>query len=112
MPRRKIPSEAPVARRPPATTPEGREAQLVSLAVDLVERRLIDGTATSAEVVHVLKLGSERERLERDKLARENELLKAKQENLEAMKRSEAVYEEALQAFRSYRGETEDIDDA
>ena len=51
-------------------------------------------------------------RLERDKLARENELLKAKQENLEAMKRSEAVYEEALQAFRSYRGETEDLDDA
>ena len=112
MPRRKQATDTPVVRRPPATTPEGREAQLVALATDLVEKRLRAGTATSAEVVHVLKLGSERERLERDKLARENELLKAKQENLEAMKRSEAVYEEALQAFRSYRGEPEDQVDA
>ena len=112
MPRRKA-TDTSVAQRPPATTPEGREAQLVSLAVDLVEKRLRAGTATSAEVVHILKLGTEREKLERNKLSHEVSLLKAKQENLEAMKRSEAVYEEALKAFRSYQGdEVDDFDDA
>ena len=91
----------PASRRPPATTPEGREAQLVSLAVDLVERRLIDGTATAAETVHILKLGSERERLERDKLARENALLTARVENIAAQQRIEEVYEQALAAKNS-----------
>ena len=101
----------PASRRPPATTPEGREAQLVSLAVDLVERRLIDGTATAAETVHILKLGSERERLERDKLARENALLTARVENIAAQQRIEEVYEQALAAMKTYQGHSEEPED-
>ena len=104
-------SPKPASRRPPATTPEGREAQLVSLAVDLVERRLIDGTATAAETVHILKLGSERERLERDKLARENALLTARVENIAAQQRIEEVYERALKAMKVYQGVGEESDE-
>ena len=41
----------------PALTPEAREKQLVALAVDLVEKRLREGTASSQEVTHILKPG-------------------------------------------------------
>ena len=112
MPRvRQTPAAAPPAKRPPATTPEGREAQLVALATDLVEKRLRNGTATAAEVVHILKLGSEKEKLERAKLAREETLLAAKVEDLATAKRVEHVYEEALSAMRAYQGQSEDYDD-
>lgn len=88
----------------PALTPEARENQLISLAVDLVEQRLIDGTASSQEVTHFLKLGTTKERLEREKLAEENKLLRAKTENLQSQKRVEELYIEALNAMKNYSG--------
>lgn len=91
--------------RRPATTPDGRESQLVSLAVDLAEKRLREGTATAAEVIHFLKLGSSRERLEQERLRHETALLEAKREGLESAQRIENLYEEAIQAMRSYSGQ-------
>ena len=38
----------------PALTPEARENQMIALAVDLVEQRLLDGTASSQETTHFL----------------------------------------------------------
>jgi hypothetical protein len=95
----------PRKRRPPATTPEGRENQMVSLAVELAERQLSEGTASSQVLTHYLKLGSSRERLEQERLARENELLQAKAEAMESQKRVEELYETALNAMRSYAGQ-------
>ena len=98
-------AKEPAPRRPaPATTPEGREHQLVSLAVDLVEKQLRDGTATSQVISHYLKLGSTREQLEQDRLRGENELLRKKIEGLESAKRVEELYESALNAMRNYSG--------
>ena len=71
----------------------------------MVEQRLLDGTATSQETTHFLKLGSTKERREREKLEEEVKLLKAKTENLQSMKRSEELMEEALKAFRTYSGQ-------
>ena len=88
----------------PALTPESRENQLISLAVDLVEQRLIDGTASAQEVTHLLKLGTAKERLEREKLEEENKLLRAKTENLQSQKKMEEMYEQALDAMRDYSG--------
>ena len=88
----------------PALTPEARENQLISLAVDLVEQRLLDGTASSQETTHFLKLGSTKARLEKEKLEEENKLLRAKTENLESQKRVEELYNEALKAMRDYAG--------
>jgi hypothetical protein len=48
-------------------TPEEREDQLIARAVDLAEKKLIDGTAPSQVIVHYLKLGSTRERLEKER---------------------------------------------
>lgn len=88
----------------PATTPEGRENQLISLASDLVERQLREGTASAQVISHFLKLGSTRERLEQERLRRENDLLEAKADQLASVKRVEELYENALNAMRTYGG--------
>ena len=95
----------PSRKMRPALTPEARENQLISLAVDLVEQRLIDGTASSQETTHFLKLGSMKNRLEMEKLEEENKLLKAKTESIQSQKRVEELYLEALDAMRNYAGQ-------
>lgn len=112
MATRKKPSPTTKAKRPPATTPEGRENQLVSLAVELAERQLSDGTASAQVITHYLKLGSTREKLEQERISKENELLQAKVESMASVKRIEELYETALNAMRSYAGQTmDDLDD-
>jgi hypothetical protein len=93
-----------VASRPPATSPEFRETQVVSAAYDLAERQLKEGTASAQVITHFLKLGTERESLERDKLRGENELMKAKIDALASAARMEEIYENALKAMRTYSG--------
>ena len=92
-------------RRPPATSVEARENQLISLAVDLAEKQLSEGTASSQVITHYLKLGTTKERLEKEKLEKENELLKAKTEAIQSAKRVEELYKDALNAMRSYSGQ-------
>lgn len=105
---RRKPNPDAKPRRPPATTPEGRENQLISLATDLAERQLAEGTASAQVVTHYLKLGSTRERLEQDRIEQENELLRAKVEAMASVKRLEELYETALNAMRSYSGDRPD----
>ena len=88
----------------PALTPEARENQMISLAMDLVEQRIRNGTASSQETVHFLKLATTKEQLEKEKLITENKLLKAKIDNLESQSNSAGLYQEALKAFSSYSG--------
>jgi len=112
---RSTPKPVSTNRHRPATTPEGRENQLVSMAVDLVQQRMQQGTASAQEIVHFLKLGSTREQLEQDRLRRENELLTAKVENLASAKNIEKLYSDAISAMRSYQGQEvveDDYDDS
>lgn len=108
MPARRRRSEPEKSRHRPATTPEGRENEVVSQAIDLAEQQIRDGTASSQVITHFLKLGSTREILEQERLKHENELTKVKIEALESQKRVEELYKEALDAMRSYSGETPD----
>lgn len=94
---------APKPRRP-ALTPESRENQLISLAVDLAEKQLQEGTASSQVIAHFLKLGSSRANLEREKLERENELLRAKTESIESSKDMIEMYNNAIKAMQRYSG--------
>ncbi len=100
----------PRARRP-ATSPEGRENQLISLAADLAERQLSAGTASAQVITHFLKLGSTREALEQERLQRENLLLSAKVDQLASSRRVEELYEKALGAMRTYAGQEPDAYD-
>lgn len=100
----------------PAMTPEAREQQLIAMAVNLVEQRLLDGTASAQETTHYLKLASTKAKLENEKIRLELELTKAKTDSIKSQQRSEEMFEEALRAFRGYSGqgrsdEEEDFDD-
>lgn len=88
----------------PALTPEAEEQQMISLTMSLVKQRLIDGTASSQETTHFLKLASSKNQLELEKLKAENKLLEAKTEAMESQKRVEELYAEALTAMRDYSG--------
>ena len=95
----------------PALTPEARENQLISLAVDLAEKQLIEGTASSQVISHYLKLGSTKERLEKEKLEEENKLLRARTEALQSAKRIAELYSNAISAMRKYSGKDDSYDE-
>lgn len=88
----------------PATSPEERENQLISLAADLAEQQLREGTASAQVITHFLKMASTREQLEQERLQRENLLLSAKVDQIASSKRIEELYETALNAMRQYAG--------
>jgi hypothetical protein len=78
---------------------------MISLAYDLVEKRMREGTATSQEVTHFLKLGSSREQLEQLKLTHENLLTQTRIEGMASQARVEELYRDALNAMRNYQGQ-------
>ena len=90
----------------PATTPEARENQMIALAVDLAEKQLIEGTASSQVITHYLKLATTKEKIEREILEKQKELIVAKTENLQSAKRIEELYSNALKAMQNYSGQT------
>lgn len=94
-----------------ATTAEGMENECIAMAYELVARRLKEGTASSAETVHFLKMGSAKERQEKERTAKELELMVAKKEALEASKHIEELYNNAIEAMRSYAGYGDDYDE-
>ena len=92
-------------RRRPAATPELREQEMIALAFDLVEKKMRDGSATAAETVHFLKLGSENAKLEREKLRLESQEKMARIEQMNRNDRVEELFENAIRAFKVYSGE-------
>ena len=88
----------------PALTPEARENQLVSLAVDLAEKQLMEGTASSQVITHYLKIGSTKERIEKEILEKQKDLIEAKTQQLQSAQRIEELYTNALNAMRNYSG--------
>lgn len=92
----------------PALTPEARENQLIALAVDAAEQQLINGTASSQVICHYLKLASTKERLQKDLLEKQKELIEAKTESLKSAKRVEELYTNALEAMRKYSGNSDE----
>ena len=91
---------------PPARNLENRENQLIEKAYRLAEKRLDEETASAQEIVHFLKMGTARAQLEKKKLEAETALLESKKEAVDSTKQSNEVYQEALEAFRSYSGQS------
>lgn len=100
-----------VRKTRPALTPESREQQLIGLAIDLVEQRLKDGTATSQETTHFLKLGSTKAQLEKEILENQKELISAKTESLRSTKNIEEMLQEAMDSLKRYGGNQDDGED-
>lgn len=88
----------------PASTQEGREIEVAALAYNLAEKQIREGTASAQVLTYFLKLGSQRERLERDILIEQRKLVKAKTDSIESAQRSEELYTNAIAAMRLYSG--------
>ena len=95
----------------PALTPEARENQMISLAVDLAEKQLMEGTASSQVITHYLKLGSTKERIEKEILEKQKELIDAKTQSLKSAQRLEELYKNSYEAMKQYSGRGGDEDD-
>lgn len=98
-------------RQPPAKTPEAREQQLINLAIDLAEKQMLEGTASSQVITHFLKLGSTKEAIEKQMLEKQKDLITAKTEAMQSAKRVEELYEKALDAMKSYSIPSEEVYD-
>lgn len=96
---------------PPVTTPEARENQVIAMAYDLAEKQIREGTASAQVLTHFLKMGSVKERLERDKMNEETKLLAAKTESISDSKKFEALVKDALDAMKKYQGSEDDFDE-
>lgn len=98
----------------PALTPEAQESRMISLAVDLAEKQLLEGTASSQIISHYLKLATVREKKELEILDKQSQLIDAKIKNLGSDQELKDLYSNAIKAFCSYNGqeETEDDEDA
>lgn len=97
-------TESTPNKRRPALTPEARESQLISYAYDLVEQRMLDGTASAQETVHFLKLATREQRIKEKRMELENQLIEAKTEQIQSQKHIEELYAEAISAMREYGG--------
>ena len=95
----------------PAINPEARENQLISLAVDLAEKQLLEGTASSQVITHYLKLESTKERIEKEILEKQKELITARTEALQTSKRVEELYANAINAMKRYSGHGDSDDE-
>ncbi len=96
------------AKQRPALDPEARENQLIALAINLAEKQLMEGTASSQVITHYLKLGSTKERIEKEILEKQKDLITAKTEAIQSAKRVEELYANALEAMRTYSGRKSD----
>lgn len=101
-----------VTKKCPAMSPEARENQLISLAVDLAEKQLMEGTASSQVITHYLKLGTTRERIEKEILERQKDLLEAKTDAYKSAARVEELYKNALDSMSIYSGNVSSKDEA
>ncbi|MDR2395851.1 MAG: hypothetical protein LBD57_04560 [Endomicrobium sp.] len=98
-------------RPPPSPTPEGRENQMIALAVDRAEEQIRSGNVSAQVLTHYLKLGSTKERLEKEILEKQKELITAKTEAIQSAKKVEELYTNALKAMRAYSGGAFDTTD-
>lgn len=96
------PEDIPM-RLPPARTRERRVQQLVGMAENLIEERLRNGTASPTETTAVLRLGTEIERANIERVRMHTEYLKAQKAKAESETVREELFADAIAAITRYR---------
>ena len=105
MPKGKVASSSGSSRKMrPALSPEARENQMISLAMDLAEKQLMDGNASSQLITEFVKRGSTKARIEQEILEEQKQLIEAKTQSLQSAKNIEELYVKALEAMKNYSG--------
>lgn len=98
-------------KKTPSRTPEGRMNQLINLAVNLAEDKLIDGTASSQIISLLLGLATTKAELELEKMKSDLRLADAKIESMQVQQKSSELYEEVVEMFKKYNGVQDEEDD-
>lgn len=111
MARRSYDEQPAPRRRSHAKTPEERESLLISKSLNLIERQIDDGTVSSTVLSIYAKAGTERDRLEKERLRNENDVLRKKLETMEAAIDVKNLMEDALAAFKGYSGQSGFVED-
>ena len=95
----------------PFRTIEDAENTNVALATELARKQLENGTASAQVIVHYLKIGSTKERDEKELRQQQIDLMSAKTGAIKSAQSSEELYADAIKAMREYSPEEEDTDD-
>lgn len=104
-------NNSPSKKIRPVLTPEARENQMIGLAIDLAEKQLLEGTASSQVITHFLKLASSKEKIEKEILKKQKELIEAKTESLKSAQSFEEMCKEAIAAMSGYSGNNQNEDE-
>ena len=107
--RKSTQSASEIPQSLPYLAPEEWENRLIALSYTAIETRILNGTATGAELVYFAKAGSAKQRQEIEKLKEENSLLRAKTSAIESEKERAVSYREVLDALSNYRTESIDV---
>lgn len=108
---RRVESTDSSRKRRPAISIESRENQLIAMAIDLAEKQLLEGTASSQVIAHFLKLGTTKAQLEKAKLEYDTMLVKAKTDSIQSQQRQEELFEDAIKAMKEYSGNGDSNED-
>lgn len=101
-----------MGKRTVTKTPEGRQNILINLAINLAEKQLRDGSASSQLISHFLKLATVKDQLEIKKLEADITLSQAKVKSIENSSKLEELLSHAIDAMKDYGGESdENFDD-
>ena len=94
--------------RPPAKNRERRTQQLVAAAERLIEERIAKGTASPTEVVAIIRLGTEMERANIERIKMHTEYLQAQKAKAESETVREELFTRAMKAMSRYQGRDEE----
>lgn len=96
------PEDIPI-KLPPARTRDRRVQQLVMQAENLIEERIRKGTASPTEVVAIVRLGTELERANIERIRAHTEYLAAQKAKAESETVREELFTEAMKAMTRYQ---------
>lgn len=99
------PNERPI-RKPPARTSRRRAQQITTLAQDLLVKRLEEDRASPTEVVAALRLASDIEVANIERIRAQTDYLIAQKAKAESEMLNSEMIEKAMLSLSEYRGET------
>lgn len=102
---------AETKRKRPASSVEEREDQLIAKVYDYVEEQIDAGTVSNQVLIHFLRMGSSKEKLEQRLDEKELELKEAKTAMIRSAETQTQMYNDALRAFTSYQSSATSPDD-
>lgn len=98
-------------KQKPFKSIEEAENTNIALAMNLARKQLEEGTASAQVIAHFLKIGSTKERDEKELRQQQIELMSAKTGAIKSAQSSEELYAKAIDAMTKCSPSEDDVDD-